>query len=207
MKNILVLYYSRHGSVRELARAAAAGVEGVADCEAVIRTVPAVSAEPESVAADLPARGDIYATLDDVAACDGLILGSPTRFGTVAAPLKYFFEQTSGLWLSGALDGKPGGVFTSGGSQHGGQESTLLAMLVPLIHHGMLAVGIPFSGTALADTVSGGTPYGASHVAGANADAVLTRDERALAEILGRRVARCAVALAGAGIAGDARDA
>jgi len=204
MKNILVLYYSRHGSVRELARAVAAGVEGVAGCAAMLRTVPAVSTVCEAAESDIPARGDIYATLDDVAACDGLILGSPTRFGTVAAPLKYFFEQTAGLWLSGALDGKPGGVFTSGGSQHGGQESTLLAMLLPLIHHGMLVVGIPFSGTALADTAGGGTPYGASHVAGANADATLTADERALAEILGRRVAKCAVALSGAGVAADA---
>lgn len=202
MKNILVLYYSRHGSVRELARAVAAGVESVTDCEAVVRTVPAVSTVCEAAEPDLPATGDIYATLDDVAACDGLILGSPTRFGSVASPLKYFFEQTSGLWLAGALDGKPGGVFTSSGSQHGGQESTLLSMLLPLIHHGMVAVGIPFSGTRLADTVAGGTPYGASHVAGANADSELTADERAFAEILGRRVAKCAVALAGAGVAG-----
>lgn len=205
MKKILVLYYSRHGAVRELARAVAAGVESARGCEAVVRTVPAVSTVCEAAAPGIPASGDSYAELGDLESCDGLILGSPTRFGTIAAPLKYFFEQTAGLWLAGALDGKPCGVFTSAGSQHGGQESTLLSMLLPLIHHGMVAVGIPFCGTRLADTASGGTPYGASHVAGANAHPVLTRDETAFAETLGRRVARCASALATAGIAGDAR--
>ena len=192
---ILVLYYSRHGSVRALARAAAAGVESVSGCEAALRTLPAVSTVCEATQSDLPASGDIYATLDDLESCDGLLLGSPTRFGSVAAPLKYFFEQSAGLWLAGALDGKPGGVFTSTGSQHGGQESTLLSMLLPLLHHGMLIVGIPFSGTGLAETAAGGTPYGASHVAGANADSTLTADERRFAEILGRRVAQCAVAV------------
>jgi len=203
MKKILVLYYSRHGSVRELARAVAAGVEGVAGCEAALRTVPAVSTVCEAAAPDIPAAGDIYATLDDLESCAGLLLGSPTRFGTIAAPLKYFFDQTAGLWLAGALDGKPGGVFTASASQHGGQESTLLSMQLPLIHHGMLLVGIPFCATRLADTTGGGTPYGASHVAGANADSELSADERALAETLGRRVASVAVALAGAGVAGE----
>jgi len=130
-----------------------------------------------------------------VESCGGLLLASAARFGCVAAPLKYFFEQSAGLWRAGALDGKPGGVFTSTGSQHGGKESTLLSMLLPLLHHGMLIVGIPFSGTDLADTAAGGTPYGGSHVAGANADSTLTADGGRFAEILGRRVAKCAVAV------------
>ncbi len=196
MKKILILYYSRHGSVAELARHIAGGVEGVAQCEAVLRTVPPVSTVCEAVAGEIPDGGDAYAALAEVEACDGLILGSPTRFGTVAAPLKYFFEQTTSLWLSGALDGKPGAVFTSGGSMHGGQESTLLSMMLPLIHHGMLMVGIPFSGTPLGHTTTGGTPYGASHVAGGDNRLPVSADEKRLAEILGRRVARCALALA-----------
>jgi len=200
MKKILLLYYSRHGAVRELARAVAAGVESVAQCEAVLRTVPPVSAECEAVASAIPAHGDVYATLADVDTCDGLLLGSPTRFGTVAAPLKYFFEQTSALWLSGSLDGKPAGVFTSGGSMHGGQESTLLSMMLPLIHHGMIIVGIPFSGTRLGDTTAGGTPYGASHVAGPDNALPFNDDEKRLAETLGRRVAKCACALADAAL-------
>lgn len=202
VSQILVLYYSRRGSVRELARAVAAGVESVRGCEAALRTVPAVSTVCEAAESDIPKSGDIYAALDDLESCDGLILGSPTRFGAIAAPLKHFFDQTAGLWMAGALDGKPCGVFTSGGSQHGGQESTLLSMLLPLIHHGMVAVGIPFSGTRLADTKAGGAPYGASHVAGANADSTLSADEIAFADILGRRVAKCAMALATAGVAG-----
>ncbi len=197
MKNILILYYSRHGSVAELARHIAGGVESVAECGAVIRTVPPVSAVCEAVENEIPGSGDAYATLADVEACDGLIVGSPTRFGTVAAPLKYFFEQTTSLWLSGALDGKPAAVFTSSGSSHGGQESTLLSMMLPLIHHGMVMVGIPFSGTALGHTTTGGTPYGAGHVAGVDNSRPLSADEKRLAETLGRRVARCAAALAG----------
>ena len=196
MRKILILYYSRHGSVAELARHIAAGVERVEECEAVIRSVPPVSTVCEAVAGDIPERGDIYAELADVETCDGLIVGSPTRFGTVAAPLKYFFEQTTSLWLSGALDGKPAAVFTSSGSMHGGQESTLLSMMLPLIHHGMVMVGIPFCGTALADTSGGGTPYGASHVAGSDNRLPLGGDEVRLAEALGCRVARCAKALA-----------
>lgn len=194
MINILILYYSRHGSVAELARHVAAGVESVAECEAVMRTVPPVSAVCEAVENETHGGGDVYATLADVEACDGLIVGSPTRFGTVASPLKYFFEQTTPLWLSGALDGKPAGAFTSSGSLHGGQESTLLSMLLPLIHHGMVVVGIPFSGTALGHTETGGTPYGASHVAGADGSRPLSADEKRLAETLGRRVARYAPA-------------
>ena len=193
MKKILILYYSRHGSVAELARHIAGGVESVAECEAVIRTVPPVSTVCEAVENEIPESGDAYATLADLEACDGLIVGSPTRFGTVAAPLKYFFEQTASLWLSGALDGKPAAVFTSSGSMHGGQESTLLSMMLPLIHHGMILVGIPFNGTALSHTTTGGTPYGATHVAGADNRLPLSTDETRLAETLGRRVARWAL--------------
>lgn len=196
MKRILILYYSRHGSVAELAKSVADGVEGVAECEAVRRTVPPVSTVCEALEDAIPPSGDIHADLADLETCDGLILGSPTRFGTVAAPLKYFFEQTAALWLSGALDGKPAGVFTSSGSMHGGQESTLLSMMLPLIHHGMVMVGIPFYGTTLGHTTGGGAPYGAGHIAGADNALPLSADERKLAEILGRRVARCALALA-----------
>ena len=197
-KNILILYYSRTGAVRELARAVAGGVESVPHCAAMLRTAPPVSATNESVDAAIPERGDVYVTLDEVAVCDGLILGSPTRFGTIAAPLKYFFEQTTPLWLNGALNGKPGAAFTSGGSMHGGQESTLLAMLLPLLHHGMLIVGIPFFGTALDKTTAGGAPYGASHVAGRANNLPINADEKQFAEVLGRRVAHCAQALANA---------
>ena len=197
MKKILILYYSRHGSVRELARQVAGGVESVTDCGAVIRTVPPVSTVCEAVTGEIPESGDVYAVLADLEACDGLIIGSPTRFGTVAAPLKYFFEQTTPLWLSGGLDGKPAGVFTSTGSMHGGQESTLLSMMLPLIHHGMIMVGIPFSGTSLGHTTTGGTPYGASHIAGGDSSVPLSADEKRLAETLGRRVANCARALGG----------
>lgn len=191
MKNILILYYSRHGSVAELARHVASGVESVAQCEAVLRTLPPVSTLCEAVADEIPERGDVYAGLDDVENCDALIVGSPTRFGSVASPLKYFFEQTTPLWLSGALDGKPAGVFTSSGSMHGGQESTLLTMMLPLIHHGMLMVGIPFNGTPLSTTQTGGTPYGASHVAGSDNRLPLSDDEKQIATTLGRRVAHC----------------
>ncbi len=203
MAKLLILYYSRHGAVAQLARHIAAGVEGVAQCEAVVRTVPAVSTTCEATAPPIPPRGDVYATLDDLAACDGLILGSPTRFGTAAAALKHFFEQSTALWLSGALDGKPGGVFTSSGSLHGGQESTLLAMMLPLIHHGMVLVGIPFYASPIGQTTTGGTPYGASHVAGSGAHRPISADEIASAEILGRRVATCAVALKSAKLGGE----
>ena len=195
MKKILVLYYSRHGSVRALARCAAAGVGRVDGCEAVVRALPEVSAVSEASAGEIPERGDAYATLADLENCDGLLIGSPTRFGAAASALGYFFEQSSGLWMSGALEGKPAGAFTSSASMHGGQESTLLAMMRPLLHHGMVIVGIPFHGTALAQTRGGGTPYGASHVAGADGSLPLSDDEKSLAETLGRRVARCALAL------------
>ena len=195
MKNILILYYSRHGSVAELARHVAGGVESVADCAAVMRTVPTLSAATEATEKPIPAHGDVYAELADLQTCDGLILGSPTRFGSIASPLKYFMEQTASLWLAGDLDGKPAAVFTSAASQHGGQESTLLSMMLPLLHHGMLITGIPYAGTALADTTGGGTPYGASHTAGSNGAKVVTKEEASLAKVLGKRVGNMAVAL------------
>lgn len=189
MNKILILYYSRHGSVAELARHIANGVENIATCEAVLRTVPAVSTVCEATESKIPADGDVYAELSDIEACDGLIVGSPTRFGTIASPLKYFFEQTTPQWLQGTLSGKPAAVFTSSGSLHGGQESTLLSMMLPLIHHGMLIVGIPFAGTTLSQTTTGGTPYGASHLASPDHHAPINADEKSLAETLGRRVA------------------
>lgn len=197
MNRILVLYYSRHGSVEALARNIANGVESVNQCESVIRTVPTVSTVNEATEPVIPESGDIYASLEDLEQCDGLVLGSPTRFGTIASPLKFFFDQTSSLWLSGALKGKPAGVFTSTGSMHGGQESTLLSMMLPLIHHGMVMLGVPFSGTPVNNTESGGTPYGASHVAGIDSSNSISDEERKIAEILGKRVAACAAALKG----------
>lgn len=195
MTKILVLYYSRHGSVSELAKVVGHGVEQVDQCQAILRTVPAVSTVCESTEQSIPDSGDVYATVEDLENCDGLILGSPTRFGSIASPLKYFFDQTAPLWLNGALADKPAGVFTSSSSHHGGQESTLLSMMLPLIHHGMVIVGIPFHNSPLGTTDTGGTPYGASHVAGADSDEPVSRDERVLAEILGRRVGNCAEAL------------
>ncbi len=197
MSQILILYYSRHGAIAELAKYVSRGVEGVAQCEAIIRTVPAVSAVCEATHSDIPDSGDIYATTADLENCAGMILGSPTRFGSIASPLKYFFDQTTPQWLSGALTDKPAGVFTSSSSMHGGQESTLLSMMLPLIHHGMIMLGIPYSNTPLAQSQSGGSPYGASHVAGNNNSNPISKEEKALAEILGRRVANCAVALSG----------
>jgi len=196
MHKILVLYYSRHGAVKTLASHLARGVESVDRCEAVLRTVPAVSTVCEAVEDDIPDQGDPYVSLDDLRACDGLILGSPTRFGNMAAPLKYFLDQTAPLWLSGNLIDKPAGVFTSTSSMHGGQESTLLSMMLPLLHQGMLMVGIPFANTPLSHTTTGGTPYGASHVAGADNRNEFSADEQAGARILGERIARCAIKLA-----------
>ncbi|WP_313303840.1 NAD(P)H:quinone oxidoreductase, partial [Stutzerimonas balearica] len=164
---ILVLYYSRHGATAEMARQIARGVER-AGLEARLRTVPAVSTECEAVAPAIPDSGALYVTQDDLRHCAGLALGSPTRFGNMAAPLKYFLDGTSNLWLTGELVGKPGAVFTSTSSLHGGQESTLLSMLLPLLHHGMLLMGLPYSESALLETRGGGTPYGASHFAGAD---------------------------------------
>ncbi|GAB6389569.1 NAD(P)H:quinone oxidoreductase [Stutzerimonas marianensis] len=188
---VLVLYYSRHGATAEMARQIARGVEQ-AGLEARLRTVPAVSTECEAVAPAIPDEGAVYATLDDLKHCAALALGSPTRFGNMAAPMKYFLDGTSGLWLTGELVGKPAGVFTSTSSLHGGQESTLLSMLLPLLHHGMLVLGLPYSESALLETRGGGTPYGPSHHAGADGKRALDEQEIALCRALGTRLARTA---------------
>jgi NAD(P)H dehydrogenase (quinone) len=193
--HILVLYYSRHGSTRELARLIARGVEE-SGLEARLRTVPQVATSHGAVGDSVPDVGDPYCTLDDLLECAGLALGSPTRFGNMAAAMKYFLDGTSGLWLSGALAGKPAAVFTATASQHGGQESTLLSMMLPLLHHGMLILGLPFTEAALSTTRTGGTPYGASHLAGVDGKQPISEDERALARALGRRLAETARRLA-----------
>ena len=191
---ILVLYYSRHGATAEMARHIARGIE-LQGMEARLRTVPAVSTECEAVADSIPAEGAPYASLDDLKNCAGLALGSPTRFGNMAAPLKYFLDGTSNLWLTGSLVGKPAGVFTSTASLHGGQESTLLSMLLPLLHHGMLITGLPYSESALVETRGGGTPYGASHHAGADGKRALDEHEITLCRALGQRLASIALKL------------
>ena len=196
MANILVLYYSRHGSVRQLAYQVAHGVESVDGCSAVLRTVPAVSTVCEATEDEIPEQGDPYVSLEELKHCDGLALGSPTRFGNMAAPLKYFIDQTAPLWLSGTLVDKPAGVFTSTSSMHGGQESTLLSMMLPLMHHGLAIVGVPFAGTPISTTTTGGTPYGASHVAGADNNNAFSQDEQTVARLLGERIARLALKLA-----------
>ena len=195
MNEILVLYYSRYGATAEMARRIAHGVEEVSGCRARLRTVAAVSTVCEATEDSIPAEGAPYATLDDLNECAGLALGSPTRFGNMAAPLKYFIDSTSSLWLAGALAGKPAAVFTSTSSLHGGQESTLLSMMLPLLHHGMIVLGIPYTEVGLSQTTAGGTPYGASHVAGTNNERAVTTTERELCVALGRRVARTAVRL------------
>ncbi|NOY62078.1 MAG: NAD(P)H:quinone oxidoreductase [Gammaproteobacteria bacterium] len=192
MSYVLVLYYSRHGSVAQMAQLVARGVEEVDGIEARLRSVPAVSTECEAVASSVPDEGAPYASQDDLRDCAGLVLGSPTRFGNMAAPMKYFLDSSSGLWLSGKLIGKPAGVFTSTSSMHGGQESTLLSMMIPLLHHGMLITGLPFSETDLLHTTTGGTPYGASHVAGADNKLPISDEEQRLCRALGRRVAQVA---------------
>ncbi|MBD7978444.1 MULTISPECIES: NAD(P)H:quinone oxidoreductase [Pseudomonas] len=191
---ILVLYYSRHGATANMARHIARGVEQ-AGLEARLRTVPAVSTECEAIAPSIPEEGALYATLDDLKNCAGLALGSPTRFGNMAAPLKYFLDGTNSLWLTGGLVGKPAGVFTSTASLHGGQETTLLSMMMPLLHHGMLICGLPYSESALIDTRGGGTPYGPSHHAGADAKRALDEHEIALCRALGQRLANTARSL------------
>lgn len=185
---ILVLYYSRHGATAEMARQIARGVE-LGGLEARLRTVPSVSPECSAVAPEIPEEGALYASLEDLQHCAGLALGSPTRFGNMAAPLKYFLDGTSGLWLKGALIGKPAALFTSSASMHGGNETTLLSMMIPLLHHGMLIVGLPYSEPELTATTGGGTPYGASHVAGANDDLPISEAERKLCIALGKRLA------------------
>jgi NAD(P)H dehydrogenase (quinone) len=192
---ILVLFYSRKGATAELARQVCRGVESVAGARARLRTVPAVASVVESPQPAVPAEGPPYATHDDLRECDGLVMGSPTRFGNMAAPLKFFLDGTSALWVSGALAGKPAGVFTSTQTLHGGQETTLLSMMLPLLHHGMYIVGLPYTDAALSTTRAGGSPYGASHFAGNDTQARLTEEERTLAVHLGRRVAELAVKL------------
>lgn len=193
---ILVAYYSRNGSVAQLARLIARGVEEVEGMRARIRQVPPVAPATQTAQPPVPEDGAPYVELRDLHECAGLILGSPTRFGNMAAPLKHFLDSTPAEWASGALVGKPGAVFTSTSTMHGGQESTLLSMMTPLLHHGMVIVGIPFTEQALGTTTTGGTPYGASHVAGINRDRPISDDERVLARALGRRVADIARRLA-----------
>src|SRR5215472_14855885 len=196
MSEILVIYYSRGGATAELARHVCRGVESVPGASARLRTVPPVAAASEGPPRAVPASGPPYATLDDLRETAGLVLGSPTRFGNMAAPLKYFLDGTSSLWLTGALAGKPAGVFTSTQTLHGGQETTLLSMMLPLLHHGMYLVGLPYTESALNETRSGGSPYGASHVSGSAATPWLTDHEKTLAQALGRRVASLALRLA-----------
>lgn len=194
---ILVLYYSRHGSTRRLAELIAQGVESVPGCDARLRTVPAVSTVTEATESDIPAQGAPYVELSDLEQCAGLALGSPTRFGNMASAMKYFWDGTASQWLSGALCGKPACVFTSTGSMHGGQESTLLTMMIPLLHHGMLLMGLPYTEPGLMTTSTGGAPYGATHWAGVNGDRPVSDDTRALAVALGRRLAHNAIKLQG----------
>jgi NAD(P)H dehydrogenase (quinone) len=189
MADILILYYSRGGSVARLARQVARGVEEVAGMQARLRSVAPVAAITRTAAPPEPEDGAPYAEARDLAECAGLVLGSPTRFGNMAAPLKHFLDGTSAEWVSGTLVGKPAAVFTATATQHGGQETTLLSMMIPLLHHGMLVLGLPYTEAALHATASGGTPYGASHVAGANDDRALTEHEQTLARALGRRIA------------------
>jgi NAD(P)H dehydrogenase (quinone) len=195
MNEILVLYYSQGGAVREMAQLIARGVESVDGTKARIRSVPKVSANCEATEPDIPNSGDPFVELNDLEECIGLALGSPTRFGNMAAPMKYFLDGTVGLWLKGALIGKPAAVFTSTGSMHGGNEATLLTMMLPLMHHGMVIVGLPYSEPELSSTQSGGTPYGASHIGGAMDDKPISADERKLCLALGKRLALTALKL------------
>jgi NAD(P)H dehydrogenase (quinone) len=195
MNDILVLYYSRQGSTAALARQVCRGVESISGMQARLRTVPPVAVSTERTLPPVPEEGAPYVVADDLVECRGLILGSPTRFGNMAAPLKHFLDGTSALWMSGALVGKPAGVFTSTQTVHGGQESTLISMMLPLLHHGMYLVGIPFTETALHETRGGGTPYGAGHVVAHSGHNNLSDPERDLARALGARVAALAAQL------------
>jgi NAD(P)H dehydrogenase (quinone) len=195
MPYILVLFYSRYGATAEMARHIARGVEEVPGVEARLRTVPAVSTVCEASEDTIPPQGAPYAALDDLRHCAGLALGSPTRFGNMAAPLKYFLDGTSPLWIGGALIGKPAAVFTSTSSLHGGQETTLVSMMLPLLHHGMLVLGLPYSETDLLRTATGGTPYGPSHLAGPESNLPLREEEKRLCHAQGKRLAAAALAL------------
>lgn len=196
MADVLVLYYSQGGAVKEMAQVIARGIESVNGAKARIRTVPKVSTNCEATEPEVPATGSPYVELQDLEECSGLALGSPTRFGNMAAPMKYFLDGTTSLWLKGALIGKPAAVFTSSGSMHGGNETTLLTMMLPLLHHGMLMVGLPYSEPVLSSTKTGGTPYGASHIAGPMDDQPLSEDEKKLCLALGKRLAETALKLA-----------
>jgi NAD(P)H dehydrogenase (quinone) len=195
VSDILVLYYSLHGSVQQLANLVARGIETVPGAHARLRTVPKVTATSEGPAKPVPDSGAPYASPQDMEECIGLALGSPTRFGNMAAPMKYFWDGTSGMWLGGALEGKPACVFTSSASLHGGQESTLLSMMLPLMHHGMVLVGLPYSNPELNQTRSGGTPYGVTHWAGVTGKEAISEEERRLALAQGKRLAEIALSL------------
>jgi NAD(P)H dehydrogenase (quinone) len=198
MAEVLVLYYSRRGANADMARYIARGIEEIDGMHARVRTVPAVSTVCEATEEEIPDSGPPYATLDDLKECAGIALGSPTRFGNMAAPLKYFLDGTSSLWLSGRLINKPAALFTSTSSLHGGQEATLLSMMVPLLHHGMMIIGLPYTESELMSTTTGGTPYGASHFAGADNSNVLSDEEKTLCVALGKRLATVARAVASA---------
>ncbi len=195
MSEILVLYYSRNGATEALAREVCRGIDAVTGMAARLRTVPAVSALSEAVEPAVPTQGPPYASRDDLIECAGLVMGSPTRFGNMAAPLKYFLDGTGTEWLAGRLAGKPAGVFTSTSTLHGGQESTLLSMAIPLLHHGMVIVGVPYTEAALSTTTTGGSPYGATHVTWNRDDDALADDEKRIARALGQRVAEIAIRL------------
>lgn len=193
---VLVLYYSRGGTTARMAQAIAQGIEQVQGIEARIRTVPAVSANNQATEPEIPADGAVYCSVDDLKNCAGLVMGSPTRFGNMAAPLKYFIDSTSNLWMTGKLVNKPAGVFTATSSLHGGQESTLLSMILPLIHHGMIYCGIPYTESGLLHTDAGGTPYGASHWSGSSSERSISEHELKLCQAQGQRIARLALKLA-----------
>ena len=193
--DILVLYYSRHGAVAEMANHIARGIEEINGVQARLRTVPEVSTVCEATEDTIPESGAPYVTLDDMKQCAGLALGSPTRFGNMAAPLKYFIDSTSSIWLTGTLAGKPASVFTSTSSMHGGQETTLISMMLPLLHHGMLISGVPYGETDLMHTTTGGTPYGTSHYAGADNKLAISEEEKRLCRIQGKRLAELALKL------------
>jgi NAD(P)H dehydrogenase (quinone) len=196
MSDVLVLYYSQSGAVKQLAQLVARGIEQVPGVKARLRTVPKVAPITQEIAPAVPDAGAPYVELNDLRECIGVALGSPTRFGNMAAALKYFWDGTSELWLNGALAGKPAAVFTSTGTQHGGQETTLISMMLPLLHHGMVIVGLPYTEATLSTTRGGGTPYGASHVAGLTNEMTISEDEKKLTIALGKRLAEIAMKLA-----------